>query len=157
MWFHRFEQFTYYLAYSIKVSRTESPLHYSIQRSITELAGIRLRIHLFHRRSKSISRSTSLEQFTIGIQCARILNKIIFIIKLGRVHKNTYHRYFILVYTTLYKRCVPCMQSTHSRHQPHLFTLGFQNRKFSLQVLDRMYYFHFNWFMILSCLKNGAK
>ncbi|EXZ86750.1 hypothetical protein M069_5047 [Bacteroides fragilis str. B1 (UDC16-1)] len=49
------------------------------------------------------------------------------------------------------------MQSTHSRHQPHLFTLGFQNRKFSLQVLDRMYYFHFNWFMILSCLKNGAK
>ena len=84
-------------------------------------------------------------------------NKIIFIIKLGRVHKNTYHRYFILVYTMLYKRCVPCMQSTHSRHQPHLFTLGFQNRKFSLQVLDRMYYFHFNWFMILSCLKNGAK
>lgn len=35
------------------------------------------------------------------------------------------------------------MQSSHSGHQSHRLTLGTQSGKSRLQVLDRMYYFHY--------------
>ena len=50
------------------------------------------------------------------------------------------------------------MQGTHRWHQTYLLSLGSQSRKSGLQVLDSMYYFHFNWlYNNLVVRKSGAK
>ena len=120
------KQLAHYLAYSIKMSWTETAFHHCVQRRITELPGIRLRINLFYRRSKNKSRSYFFQQFTIGIQCTRIFCQVIFVVKLGRIYKITYHHYIIFCNSTFHQRSVSGMECTHCRHQTYCLSLTAQ-------------------------------
>lgn len=63
------------------------------------------------------------EQCRVPLNVTGVFGQILFVVELGRVDKNGYDAYVIVLHRAAYKRCVPLMQGSHGRYQTDGFPL----------------------------------
>ena len=124
------------------MSGTARPFHYGRNSAEIECAGIRLRIHFFCRRSEYIVTTGRFQQSTVFIQRTRIRFKVVLVVKLGRIDKNTDYTHVIFFHTTFNQAQVSVMQCSHSGNKANLFVITLFFSEITLQFFNAVYYFH---------------